>query len=74
MTEFKKVSQLITELQRLMDLHGDVMVETFFDGFDIGMEIHYEPERGAYEITPEGYEFDRTPKPATIYIGEKWYA
>ena len=76
-TQIETVSQLITELQRLMGLHGDVRVESFFEGCTGGMNIHYEPERQPTAVAwSDGvpYLYNRDGEPATIYIGEEWYA
>ena len=81
MPDIETVSQLITELQRLMDLHGDVRVEGFCEGCDCGMNVHYEPEHPEKrrEMVTDYYtgtkylQFQEDRVPATIYIGEKWY-
>ena len=75
MKKIEKVSELIAELQRLMDLHGDVHVESFFEGCNGGMNVHYEPgtpaqKRGFYDGY---YHYEEDEVPDTIYIGEKWY-
>lgn len=81
MPDIETVSQLIKELQRLMDLHGDVIVESFFEGCNGGMNVHYEPEQPEKrrEMVTDYYtgikylQFQEDRVPATIYIGEKWY-
>lgn len=77
MADIEHVSELIKELQRLMDLHGDVKVESFFEGCNGGMNIHYEPEHPAtkrgYDVYGE-WNWEKEAEPATIYIGEEWYA
>ena len=82
MPDIETVSQLIKELQRLMDLHGDVKVESFFEGCHGGTNIHYEPKHPAKrrELITDIHtgirylQFEEDETPATIYIGEKWYA
>jgi hypothetical protein len=70
------VCDVIDELTRQYEKHGNVRIDSFFEGCTGGINIHYEPEHPPTAVawsdgTPILYARDG--KPETIYIGERYY-